>query len=119
MSSTNGGGAQGGQSGSGAAGGSTGGAAGRPVKGAARPISPARALPQFRVLLHNDDVNELRYVVRTLIELTRMDSGRAMQVTVTAHTSGVALVLHTHRERAELYREQFAGRGLKVSVEPA
>ncbi|MBX3402923.1 MAG: ATP-dependent Clp protease adaptor ClpS [Phycisphaeraceae bacterium] len=122
MSSTNGGSAQGGQSGSGAAGGAKGeaaGAKGGPMKGTARPSAPMRALPQFRVLLHNDDVNELRYVVRTIIELTRMDSGRAMQVTVTAHTSGVALVLHTHRERAELYREQFAGRGLRVSVEPA
>ena len=85
MSSTNGGSAQGGQSGSGA----TGGAAGGPQKGTAKPSAPMRALPQFRVLLHNDDVNELRYVVRTIIELTRMDSGRAMQVTVTAHTSGM------------------------------
>ncbi len=111
MSSINGGGAQGGQGGGGAAGG--------PTKGAGRSPAPARTLPQFRVLLHNDDVNELRYVVRTIIELTRMDSGRAMQVTVTAHTTGVALVLHAHRERAELYREQFAARGLKVTIEPA
>lgn len=86
---------------------------------ARRPAPPARALPQFRVLLHNDDINELRYVVRTIIELTRMDSGRAMQVSRTAHTSGIALVLLAHKERAELYREQFAGRGLKVSIEPA
>lgn len=48
-----------------------------------------------------------------------MDSGRAMQVSRTAHTSGIALVLLAHKERAELYREQFAGRGLKVSIEPA
>lgn len=112
MSSTNGGGVQGGQGGSGAAGGAR-----REARG--RSAAAARELPRYRVLLHNDDVNELRYVVRTIIELTRMDSGRAMQVTVTAHTSGVALVLHTHRERAELYREQFAGRGLRVTIEPA
>ena len=32
---------------------------------------------------------------------------------------GRALLLTTYKERAELYVEQFAGKGLKVSIEPA
>jgi ATP-dependent Clp protease adapter protein ClpS len=36
-----------------------------------------------------------------------------------AHTTGVALVLTTHRERAELYQEQFKSRRLTVTIEPA
>jgi ATP-dependent Clp protease adaptor protein ClpS len=33
--------------------------------------------------------------------------------------SGVALVLVTHKERAELYVEQFASKRLTVTIEPA
>ena len=36
-----------------------------------------------------------------------------------ARTSGRAMVLVTHKERAELYVEQFADRGLVASIEPA
>lgn len=76
-------------------------------------------LPPFRVLLHNDDLNEMRYVVRTIMELTRFDSGRAMKIMMTAHTTGAALVLVTHKERAELFRDQFASKRLKATIEPA
>jgi len=64
-------------------------------------------------------MNEMRYVVRTIIELTRLDSRRAMEIMNTAHTKGAALVLITHRERAELFRDQFATKRLKVTIEPA
>jgi len=76
-------------------------------------------LPPYRVLLHNDDFNEMRYVVRTIMELTRLDSGRALDIMKTAHARGSALVLVTHKERAELFKDQFAGKRLKVSIEPA
>jgi ATP-dependent Clp protease adapter protein ClpS len=39
--------------------------------------------------------------------------------TVEAHESGVALLMVTHRERAELIQEQFQTRGLTVTIEPA
>jgi ATP-dependent Clp protease adapter protein ClpS len=39
--------------------------------------------------------------------------------TVEAHESGVALLIVTHRERAELIQEQFQTRGLTVTIEPA
>ncbi len=89
----------------------------RPVPGAPRP--PSNTLPQFRVVLHNDDFNEMRYVVRTIIELTRLDSSRAQDIMRTAHERGSAVVLVTHKERAELFRDQFAGKRLRVTIEPA
>ncbi len=79
---------------------------------------PGQPLPPYRVVLHNDDLNEMRYVVRTIIELTRLDSGRAMEIMMTAHTRGAAQVLITHKERAELFRDQFASKRLRVSIEP-
>ena len=36
-----------------------------------------------------------------------------------AHKSGVALLLVTHKERAELYLDQFQSMGLSVSIEPS
>lgn len=76
-------------------------------------------LPPFKVLLHNDAVNEMGYVVRTLRELTPLNAAQSTVVMMTAHTRGVALILVTHKERAELYVEQFRSKRLKVTIEPA
>ncbi len=75
-------------------------------------------LPPFRVLLHNDDINDMIYVVETLLDLTPLDAHGATRVMVEAHSAGVAHVLTTHRERAELYQEQFNSKGLTVTIEP-
>jgi ATP-dependent Clp protease adapter protein ClpS len=42
-----------------------------------------------------------------------------MERTIEAHDAGVALLLVTHRERAELIQEQFQTRGLTVTIEPS
>lgn len=89
--------------------------------GVKRSTEPSRvdALPPFRVLLHNSDTPDQVYVVETLMELTPLDVHRATDVMLEAHHTGVALVLVTHRERAELYAEQFRSRRLIVTFEPA
>src|SRR5580658_3955509 len=69
--------------------------------------SPPHLLPQWKVLLHNDDKNEFLFVIRTVMELTPLKEQEAYLRTVEAHKTGVALLLTTHKERAELYREQF------------
>ena len=85
-----------------------------------RPSGPkVDQLPPFRVLLHNDDVNEMGYVVRTLIELTPLDKTRSIEVTLEADATGVALLLVTHKERAELYQQQLKSKGLTATIEPA
>lgn len=75
-------------------------------------------MPPFRVLLHNDEVNDMFHVVETLCELTLLQPQRAEAVMLEAHKTGVALVLVTHQERAELYVEQFRTKRLKVTIEP-
>ena len=85
-----------------------------------RPSRPkADWLPPYKVLLHNDDVNEMLYVVESIAMLTPHDRASATKLMIEAHTSGVALLLTTHKERAELYEEQFRSRHLLVTVEPA
>lgn len=80
---------------------------------------PPQMMPPWKVLLHNDDKNELFFVQRTIMELTPLNEKEAEQRTTEAHKSGVALLLTTHKERAELYQEQFTSKGLVVTIEPA
>jgi ATP-dependent Clp protease adaptor protein ClpS len=85
-----------------------------------RPAPPAvDRLPPFRVILHNDDVNDTVHVVESIVELTPHDRTRAIEVMLRAHQRGRALLLVTHRERAELYMEQFRSRRLIVTIERA
>jgi ATP-dependent Clp protease adapter protein ClpS len=78
-----------------------------------------KPMPGWAVLLHNDDVNEFAFVARSVVEFARLSATEAAERTVEAHESGVALLLVTHRERAELMQEQFETRGLTVTIEPA
>ena len=79
---------------------------------------PPQTLPPYRVLLHNDDKNDMLYVVNVVRKLTGMESEAAWQRMMEAHETGVSLLLITHKERAELYRDQFASCGLTVTIEP-
>lgn len=79
----------------------------------------SRQLPPYKVLLHNDNVNDMEYVVRTIMELTYLGKLEATQRMLEAHERGQSLLLVTHRERAELIAEQFASKSLTVTIEPA
>lgn len=77
-----------------------------------------RHLPQYKVLLHNDDVNDFRDVIETIVMLTPLNKEDAQRCTEEADKNGVSLLLIVHRERAELYLEQFQSRNLTVTIEP-
>ena len=79
----------------------------------------ARRLPPWRVLLHNDDVNEMPYVVEAIVALTALNLHDAVDCMLEAHRRGLALLLTTHREHAELISEQFRSKRLIVTIEPA
>lgn len=79
----------------------------------------SRLLPPYRVLLHNDDVNEILDVVDAVVDTTPLGRAQASEVALEAHMQGVALVLTTHHELAELYEDRLSSRGLTVTIEPA
>jgi ATP-dependent Clp protease adaptor protein ClpS len=79
---------------------------------------PPGLMPRWRVLLHNDDKNDMMFVVVTIMELTRLQKEEAVLRTLEAHKTGVALLLTTHQELAELYKDQFTSKGLTVTIEP-
>ena len=80
---------------------------------------PPQPLPPWKVLLHNDDKNDFDYVIGTITQLTSLNEQDAELRAVEADKTGVALLLTTHKERAELYQEQFTSKGLVVTIEPA
>jgi ATP-dependent Clp protease adapter protein ClpS len=84
-----------------------------------QPRPQRRALPPYRVVLLQDARNDLMFVIRTVMELTRFCRAEATHKMWQAHHSGRSVLLVTYRERAELYAELFAGRGLDVIIEPA
>lgn len=84
-------------------------------------VAPARVdrLPQWRVMLHNDDQNLPKDVAEAIVQITPLNMQRAIECMLEAHTTGVSLVLVTHQERAELFQEQFLSKRLTVTIEPA
>ena len=83
----------------------------------ARPQS--QRLPLFKVVLLHNAAVDLMFVVRTVMELTRLCRAEATHKMWQAHHSGKSTLLTTYRERAELYVEQFAEKGLATTLEPA
>jgi ATP-dependent Clp protease adapter protein ClpS len=57
-------------------------------------------------------------VVRAIMDLMHFCRAEATNKMWEAHHGGRALLLKTHRERAELFVEQFAAKGVKATVEP-
>src|ERR1700747_44890 len=81
--------------------------------------TPRRKIPHFKVVLLQDCVNDMMFIVRTVMELTRFCRAEATHKMWEAYHCGRSVLLVTYKERAELYVEQFASKGLTVSIEPA
>ncbi len=80
---------------------------------------PPGLLPPWKVLLHNDDKNTYEFVIESIVELTPLNKQDAEIKMKEADDTGVTLLLVTHKERAELYKDQFESKGLTVTIEPA
>ena len=95
----------------------------RPSRNARRPGQPLQrrdpTLPRYRLVLHSDPSLDLMFVVRSVMELTRFPRAEATHKMWEAHHRGRSILLTTWLERAELYVEQFASKGLSTSIEPA
>lgn len=79
---------------------------------------PRRDIPRYKVILLHKAFNDLMFVVRSVMELTRFPRAEATHKMWQAHHLGQSVLLVTYRERAELLVELFAGKGLTVTIEP-
>ncbi|MGH2507659.1 MAG: ATP-dependent Clp protease adaptor ClpS, partial [Ktedonobacteraceae bacterium] len=79
----------------------------------------ANLLPPYKVVLFNDDHNDMDYVVAILLRLiNHLTSAKAIEVMLTAHLRGNAVVVVCPKERAEYYQESLLGYGLTAIIEP-
>ncbi len=78
-----------------------------------------REVPRYKVILHHAANHDLMFVVRSVMELTRFPRAEATHKMWEAYHSGRSVLLVTYLERAELYVDQFASKGLTVTAEPA
>ena len=79
----------------------------------------AHLLPPYKVILFNDDYNEMDFVVAVLLRLVdHLSSAEAMKIMLTAHLTGNAVVVVCPKEKAEYYQERLLSYGLTATIEP-
>jgi ATP-dependent Clp protease adaptor protein ClpS len=80
--------------------------------------SKTRLMPLYKVLLHNDDVNDMMHVTEVLIKVFKFDVPQCISIMLEAHQSGVALCKIEPHEYAELHKDQMNSLGLTATIEP-
>eukprot|EP00184_Porphyridium_aerugineum_P006951 CAMPEP_0184693920 /NCGR_PEP_ID=MMETSP0313-20130426/2020_1 /TAXON_ID=2792 /ORGANISM="Porphyridium aerugineum, Strain SAG 1380-2" /LENGTH=192 /DNA_ID=CAMNT_0027152099 /DNA_START=128 /DNA_END=706 /DNA_ORIENTATION=- len=75
--------------------------------------------PNWRVLLHNDDVHTFDYVTGSIVKVVKTVSRRkAHRITMQAHSHGIATVTTTWKALAEEYCKGLQMCGLTSSIAP-
>jgi ATP-dependent Clp protease adapter protein ClpS len=83
----------------------------------AKPVK--RSLPRYKIVLLRDGTLDMMFIIRTVMELIRFCRAEATHKMWESHYSGRSTLLTTYLERAELFAQQFAEKGLKVIIEAA
>ncbi len=74
--------------------------------------------PKYKVLLHNDPVNTMDYVVATLRQVVpQLSEQDALDIMLETHNNGVGLVITCDLEPAEFYSESLKAKGLTSTIE--
>jgi ATP-dependent Clp protease adaptor protein ClpS len=88
------------------------------------PVSEAELEPVYRVIIHNDDVTPMDFVIVILERIFFVSGQRAVDIMVTAHLTGAAYVqsLPKSEAQARIARAHFAagleGYPLRFTMEP-
>ena len=94
------------------------------------PETQTRRQPPYNVVILNDEEHTFPYVIELLMKIFRHPLPKAEELTLRIHTTGRAIVYTTHKELAELKRDQVIAYGpdpmmkeskgpLRCYVEPA
>lgn len=80
----------------------------------------SRALDPYQVILHNDDVNSMDHVARSLVRsVPGLSTNKAVELMMEAHNTGRAVVIVCPLELAELVRDRLESCGLTATIEQA
>jgi ATP-dependent Clp protease adaptor protein ClpS len=78
----------------------------------------SKVLPPYKVVLYDDDFNEMTYVVFALLQaVNALSQSAAERIMLTAHLMGSAVVTTCPKEIAELYQERLLSYGLTATIE--
>jgi ATP-dependent Clp protease adaptor protein ClpS len=78
-----------------------------------------RLLPPYKVIVHNDDYNEMNYVIFALMHaVNNLTVQEAERIMLTAHLTGRAVVTVCPKEVAEYYQERLLSYNLTATIEP-
>jgi ATP-dependent Clp protease adaptor protein ClpS len=79
----------------------------------------AKLFPPYKVILFDDDHNEMNYVVAALLHaVDDLSQQEAERIMLTAHLTGSAIVVVCPKEIAEYYQERLLSYGLTATIEP-
>ena len=80
-------------------------------KSKAQASTSSRKLPPYNVIVLNDEEHTFEYVIELLTKLFAHSLSAAENLTWKIHNAGRAIVYTTHKEKAELKRDQVLGFG--------
>lgn len=82
-------------------------------------LDRTKLLPPYKVIVHDDDYNEMNYVVFALVHaVNTLTVPEAEHIMLTAHLTGQAIVVVCPREVAEYYQERLLSYNLTATIEP-
>jgi ATP-dependent Clp protease adaptor protein ClpS len=82
-------------------------------------LDRTKLLPPYKVIVHNDDYNEMNYVVFALLHsVNTLTVQEAERIMLTAHLTGKAVVIVCPKEAAEYYQERLLSYNLTATIEP-
>jgi ATP-dependent Clp protease adaptor protein ClpS len=82
-----------------------------PPKSKVQVEAQTKRLPPYNVIILNDEEHTFDYVIELLVKLFGHPLATAQELTLRIHLTGRAVVYTTHKERAELKREQILAYG--------
>src|SRR6185437_5998329 len=82
------------------------------------PLEKKRQLPRYKVILNQSAIDDLMFVVRSVMELTRFLRADATHKLWKAYHCGRSILITTYLERTGLSVEQFASKRLLVTIVP-
>lgn len=89
-----------------------------PVEAPARSARPQETTdPGWEVVVWNDPVNTMSYVVYVFMKVLRFDQERARRHMLEVHHQGRSCVARENRERAEFLQQQILLHGLQCTLE--
>ena len=72
--------------------------------------------PLFGLLLLNDDLNYMDYIVDVLVDVLRLSHSEAFGKMITAHNQGKVLVKTGPKEHLQFYQDQLGARNVSSKI---